>query len=518
VAAANGFSEVVAVLVANGADVNARVIHPNVSDRGQTPLHFAVESGATEVAGILLKNGASVNAKSDYGTPLMIAAQSEQISAEMAEILIENGADPDAKGWRQSPLHFASQRNAAGIIRVLLANGADINKQGPMEYTALHYAAQSGSTEAVRLLLEAGAEIDVLAMSEQTPLHKAIRAGRVDAVRLLVEAGADVNATSGVSTNMFRNASPLILALDREPVDIEIIKILLQAGADADEVDYFKGRLFGIAVETGPGFAEFLIKVNVDVLGPARDGRTLLHISAEKGQVELTQFLLSSGADVNAKGGSWGRSPLHLAALHGQTEIAMLLLKAGADVNGTNETGKTPLHDAVEHPEMVTLLLGAGADVNAADNGGDTPLHLAAGKQMVNVAKLLIAAGADTTARDRSHLTPEYRARSAEMIALFQTGWLGVQIQDVTQELADYLGLERPAGVLVEDVVSGGPAEKANLMPKDIILEYSGHPLKSSNELPPLVQRTSVGEKVVLKVMRQGKIIIVPVKIGEKTD
>jgi C-terminal processing protease CtpA/Prc len=209
---------------------------------------------------------------------------------------------------------------------------------------------------------------------------------------------------------------------------------------------------------------------------------------------------------------------LHLAALDGQAEIAMLLLKAGADVNGRNETGKTPLHDAVEHSEMVTLLLGAGADVNAADNGRKTPLHLAVEHKMVNSAKLLIAAGADTTAKDRASYTPKNRARSDEMIALFHPSWMGVQIQDVTQELADYLGLERPSGVLIESVVSGGPADKANLNPKDIILEYSGHPLESSKELPPLVHRTPVGKNVVLKVLRQSVIITVEVKIGKKTE
>jgi ankyrin repeat protein len=518
VAAANGFSEVTAVLVASGADVNAQIIHPQIAGRGQTPLHFAVLNGATEVAGILLKNGASVDAMSDYGTPLMITAESEQGSAEMAEILIENGADPDAKGWRTSPLHFASRRNAAGIIGILLKNGADINNQGPMKYTALHYAAKSGSTEAVRLLLEGGAEIDARATPEITPLHVAIKESRVDAVRLLVEAGADVNAISGIGTYSFRNADPMILALDRDRVDIEIVKILLQAGADVNTDEFIKGRLFRIAAQRGPGFTELLIKIDFDILGRTSNGSTLLHICTENGQVELAKFLLRAGADVNARGGSWERSPLHLAALHGHTEIAILLLKAGADVHSRNGTGKTPLHDAVEHPEMVTLLLEAGADVNSADHGRNTPLHLAAEKKMAKSAKLLIAAGADKTAKDRSSLTPKNRARSNEMIALFYPSWLGVQIQDVTQELADYLGLERPSGVLIESIVSDGPADKANLMPKDIILEYNGHPIKSSKELPPLVQRTLVGEKVVLKIMREGKIFIVPVKIGEKTD
>jgi ankyrin repeat protein/S1-C subfamily serine protease len=516
VAAALNYSEVASVLLAGGADVNARIMDQQNGDWGPAPLHLAAESGATEAAKVLLKNGANVNARSNFGTPLMIAAKSQLAGADMAQILIENGADPDAKGWWASPLQYAAQRNAAGIIGILLANGADINKPpGRWRYTALHYAAQSGSTEAVQLLLEGGAEIDVPNSSENTALHIAIRKNHADAVRLLVEAGADVNATSGIYTRMFRNATPIILALDRNVVDVEIVKSLLKGGADTEIDEYVKGSIYRLAAEKGPEFAEFLLKVDFDIFGHTANGSTLLHLSVEKGRVELTKFLIRSGADVNAKGGSWDRSPLHLAAKHGQTEILKLLIKAGADVNGRNRIGKTPLHDAVRNPEIVTLLLEAGSDVNAFEDNLSTPLHLAAEIQMVRSAKILIAAGADKTARDRSHLTPEYRARSDDMIALFQTGWLGIEIQDVTQELADYLDLERPIGVFISNVFSGSPAEIADLKPKDVILEYDGHSVKNSNDLLPLVRRTPVGKSVVLKIVRRGKAMTLPVKIGK---
>ncbi|RMD71246.1 MAG: DegQ family serine endoprotease [Gammaproteobacteria bacterium] len=94
-------------------------------------------------------------------------------------------------------------------------------------------------------------------------------------------------------------------------------------------------------------------------------------------------------------------------------------------------------------------------------------------------------------------------------------GWLGVLIQDVSRQLAESFGLERPVGALVAKVLPDSPAEKAGLQVGDIIVEYNGHPIERSADLPPLVGRTPVGEVATLKVLRQGKAITLKVTIGK---
>lgn len=93
-------------------------------------------------------------------------------------------------------------------------------------------------------------------------------------------------------------------------------------------------------------------------------------------------------------------------------------------------------------------------------------------------------------------------------------GWLGVQIQDVTRELAESFGMDRPHGALVAKVIPGGPAEKAGIQVGDIIVEFDGRIIETSGELPPVVGMTPVDEKSKIKVIRQGDREELTVKIG----
>ena len=85
-----------------------------------------------------------------------------------------------------------------------------------------------------------------------------------------------------------------------------------------------------------------------------------------------------------------------------------------------------------------------------------------------------------------------------------ERGWLGVQIQDVTPEIAKSLGLPKAEGALVADVTSGGPAANAGLKQGDVILSYEGHDIAKLRDLPLAVAETPVGEKAPVKLWRDG--------------
>lgn len=94
-------------------------------------------------------------------------------------------------------------------------------------------------------------------------------------------------------------------------------------------------------------------------------------------------------------------------------------------------------------------------------------------------------------------------------------GWLGVMIQDVTRELAESFGMEKPQGALVAKVLPDGPAKDAGFEVGDIIIRFNGRDVDYSSDLPPIVGTTPVGEKVEVRVIRGGEQKTIQVEIGE---
>mgnify|MGYP002784589813 CR=1 FL=1 len=83
-------------------------------------------------------------------------------------------------------------------------------------------------------------------------------------------------------------------------------------------------------------------------------------------------------------------------------------------------------------------------------------------------------------------------------------GRIGVQIGEVTKDVAESLGLGKAAGALVRSVESGGPAEKGGVEPGDIITRFDGKPVEKSSDLPRLVGNTKPGSKSTVQVLRRG--------------
>ncbi len=94
-------------------------------------------------------------------------------------------------------------------------------------------------------------------------------------------------------------------------------------------------------------------------------------------------------------------------------------------------------------------------------------------------------------------------------------GWLGVVIQEVTADLADSFGLDRPRGALVAQVQEDSPAERAGLQASDVILGFNGKVIENSGDLPRLVGMAKPGTKIPLDVWRKGKTQTLSVALGE---
>ncbi|HEV2264973.1 MAG TPA: DegQ family serine endoprotease [Stellaceae bacterium] len=99
-----------------------------------------------------------------------------------------------------------------------------------------------------------------------------------------------------------------------------------------------------------------------------------------------------------------------------------------------------------------------------------------------------------------------------------ERGWLGVQIQSITPDIAKSLGLAKVQGALVADVTNDSPAAKAGMKQGDVILSYDGHDISQVRDLPIAVAETPVGQTATIKIWRNDKPTSLQVKIGEMPD
>ncbi len=92
--------------------------------------------------------------------------------------------------------------------------------------------------------------------------------------------------------------------------------------------------------------------------------------------------------------------------------------------------------------------------------------------------------------------------------------WIGISIQEVTAELAQGFGLDKPTGALVSEVIPGSPAQAGGLLPGDIVTRFDGKKVEQSSDLPLLAAHAGVGKKVPLDIRRDGRDIRLYVTLG----
>ena len=252
---------------------------------------------------------------------------------------------------------------AAGDVEALkmhLSKGADANaKDSVFGITPLASAALLGQLETAELLIKEGADVNRKNRDGGTALHGAAFLGHADTARLLIENGADVN------TENYEGETPLNAAtVDWEAT--EFIAGLLQIEIDEERVK--SGR--SSVVELLDQYDAKLGAANSNSRGDE------LCEAAAAGDIEAVKAELNEGADPNARDSELGATPLSWATLFNHVEVAEFLIQKGADVNARNRDGGTSLHGAafLGHADIAALLIQKGADVNARNDKGESPL------------------------------------------------------------------------------------------------------------------------------------------------
>ncbi|KAM9426617.1 poly [ADP-ribose] polymerase tankyrase-2-like [Pholidichthys leucotaenia] len=379
VAAEKAHNDVIEVLVKHEAKVNA------VDHLGQTALHRAARCGHLQTCRLLLmvgcdplltslqgfspsqlgnesvqeilKEGVAIR-NSDVDQQLLEASKSGDLETVKKLCVPQNVNCRDVEGRQSTPLHFAAGYNRLGVVQFLLQHGADVHAKDKGGLVPLHNACSYGHYEVAELLVLHGAMVNVADLWKFTPLHEAAAKGKYDICKLLLQHGAD-------PTRKNRDGNtPLDLVKD---ADTDIQDLLRGDAALLDAAK--KGCLARVK--------KLCTQDNVNCRDTQGRHSTPLHLAAGYNNLEVAEYLLQHGAEVNSQD-KGGLIPLHNAASYGHVDVAALLIKYDACVNATDKWAFTPLHEAAQkgRTQLCALLLVHGADPTLRNQEGQSPLDL----------------------------------------------------------------------------------------------------------------------------------------------
>uniref|UniRef100_A0A8C2L2C2 Poly [ADP-ribose] polymerase n=1 Tax=Cyprinus carpio TaxID=7962 RepID=A0A8C2L2C2_CYPCA len=378
-AAEKSHNDIIEVLVKHEAKVNA------VDNLGQTALHRAAHCGHLQTCRVLLSVGCdplitslqgfspsqlanesiqeilqegAFTGNSDTDRQLLEASKSGDLEVVKKLCTLQNVNCRDVEGRQSTPLHFAAGYNRVAVVEYLLQHGADVHAKDKGGLVPLHNACSYGHYEVAELLVLHGAVVNVADLWKFTPLHEAAIKGKDEICKLLLRHGAN-------PTKKNRDGNtPLDLVKDG---DTDIQDLLRGDAALLDAAK--KGCLARVKKLCTPD--------NVNCRDTQGRHSTPLHLAAGYNNLEVAEYLLQHGAEVNSQD-KGGLIPLHNAASYGHVDVAALLIKYNACVNATDKWAFTPLHEAAQkgRTQLCALLLAHGADPTLRNQEGQSPLDL----------------------------------------------------------------------------------------------------------------------------------------------
>jgi ankyrin repeat protein len=400
--------------------------------RGAPRLLTAVDSGCPEIVlHALLHSGASVNSTTSplSRTALMVAAFHGDLTA--VKLLLASGASLAAKDERgHDALTIALMQKHEPIVVYLIQHSADVDTPrvyypGLRTATPLYTAVRKGlSTRTLGALVDAGADVNRRCITGSTPLHVAALKNCADAVVLLLSRGADAGLTDRSGFDA------LYFALNGKKEEAAMA-ILQHAEVPLDRVytiQFNIDRLSTTALHTAVmnkcslDVVRVLVERGASVTATIKPTEfTAPMLAVELGQVEVTEYFLTScSVDLSTKN-SKGEDALSIALGHGYNEISLLLLRHGARVRKSGRPGGPIDHLNAAFigecsEEVFRALLDAGCDINAPMSAGSCPLMVAARAGNVKMAEMAVRLGCQMMAPDGDPLFGAAMLQRPEML------------------------------------------------------------------------------------------------------
>ena len=159
-------------------------------------------------------------------------------------------------------------------------------------------------------------------------------------------------------------------------------------------------------------------------------------------------------------------------------------------------------------------LIQTDAAINPGNSGG--PLFSMTG-EVIGINTIIIAAGQNLGFAVPINMVKEVLP-SIKATGKPELGWIGVDAQAITPEIAEALGMSEPVGAIIRSVTKGGPADKAGLKKGDVIIELEGKKILAPGELPRMVAFGHIGKTVTFKVLRQGMTMEIKALVEKRPE
>lgn len=446
---------------------------------GATPLHEAVRYGNLEIAKMLLDSGANVNAQDNLGkSPVMVIMPREKMGATY-KLLAAYKADLTQKDmFGDTVLHAATMMHApSSVLSLLVSNGADVDAKNKEGVTPFEIAIQHKSKEMTLFYAEQGADIHTkdthgnsplsLALMEpdyaddesgeslfqlcvteknvhtqdsdgNTPLHIALlNNASYSKIHYIIEKQSDFNIRNSDGNSALYVAIKYYNYSEdgKTSAKRQVGETLLSRKADIFSSNKDSDSPLRIALREGGEVRDWLITSNT-IRTTDGSGNTCLHYATEWQYAEAIDFLLTKGADPQAKNAN-GENVLFSAAKTDNPAIIEQVVRGGTRVNERDNLGATPLHMAVrwDATKSIGKLLAIGIDIDAQNTSGKSALSEAALSGKMATTKTLINYGADVNSSDITGCTilmDAIRGQSTQVVKLLLDSGANAFIQDTT--------------------------------------------------------------------------------------
>ncbi|XP_023311977.1 uncharacterized protein LOC111692293 [Anoplophora glabripennis] len=361
VAACTGSLSALEASIEQGIDVDYKF------ENGETLIFAAARGRQLHVIEYLVEKGANINSKDDRGRTALHLVSEKSCGVSTGKLLIELGIDVNTKdNSGETALHLAASGHDLDMIKLLLQSGANVNSMDQFDKTALSAAACWGSLSCVQFLVENGADVNIRDRDGNTAIHLAAKESEMEIVKFFVENGVDI----GIRNNGGQTALHAAAA----ETDEDTTQFLVERGLEVNCTDDRGRTPLHVAIER---FLTHLDRTTDSDLSTTCEEAYTRQLSECQWRLDYFKFIIDQGADVNLKDKE-GRTVLHLAAEEGQLHTVKFLLESGADLTVKDRKGHTPLHLAAKKGRgLVKFLIEQGADIKSRDNKGSTPAALA---------------------------------------------------------------------------------------------------------------------------------------------